>query len=104
MLVNVGVLTYSLFYLASALYLFTSPTSNAQANITVTTNGTTISAIFDSSLGSASILNLVQPSISTFALTFLPNDTPRELVLTSMIITIPNATYVYPLVFVTSEA
>ncbi|KAF9454447.1 hypothetical protein P691DRAFT_397435 [Macrolepiota fuliginosa MF-IS2] len=81
---------------ASALYLLTSSTSNAQANITVTTNGTTISALFDSSLGAASILNLIQPSITTFALTFMPNDTPQEFTLTSAIITIPNNTINHP--------
>ncbi|KAJ3562570.1 hypothetical protein NP233_g9488 [Leucocoprinus birnbaumii] len=76
----------------SALYLNTTEASNAQANITVTTNGTTISAVFDSRLGSASILNLVSSTVTTFALTFMPSNGTTSLELTSLILTVPNGT------------
>ncbi|KXN91103.1 hypothetical protein AN958_02878 [Leucoagaricus sp. SymC.cos] len=74
----------------SALYLFTSKSSNARANITITNNGTTIAAVFESTLGLASILGLEASTATTFALTFLPTNTAQELDLTSLIITISN--------------
>ncbi|TFK39675.1 hypothetical protein BDQ12DRAFT_704659 [Crucibulum laeve] len=58
---------------ATALFLTTSPSSVALVNITVSTPRTAVSALFDSSLGSASILDLDNGEVTTVVLSYVDN-------------------------------
>ncbi|KIK05732.1 hypothetical protein K443DRAFT_3723 [Laccaria amethystina LaAM-08-1] len=78
---------------ASALYIFTSPLSNATVNVTVSANGVAISNLFNSTIGSASVVSLPQDSTTTFSATFIPALSPTVFGVQALLITVPaNAT------------
>ena len=89
-------LSYEFNVLASALYILTSPLSNATVNITVSANGVAISNLFDSTIGSASVVSLPQNSTTTFSATFVPALSPTLFGVQALLITVPANAYGLP--------
>jgi hypothetical protein len=87
------VLSYKFYVLASALYIFTSPLSNATVNVTVSANGVAISNLFNSTIGSASVVSLPQDSTTTFSATFIPALSPTLFGVQALLITVPANAY-----------
>jgi len=58
------------------LFLSTSSTSNATVNITASSNGVALSTVFNTTLRSATIVNLQLEDVSQLTITFLPSNTP----------------------------
>ncbi|RDB18528.1 hypothetical protein Hypma_000235 [Hypsizygus marmoreus] len=58
---------------ASALYLSTSALSNSTTNITVSNNGTSTAAVFNSSVGVIAVINLPEAETTTVAITYIPD-------------------------------
>ncbi|KAF5379405.1 hypothetical protein D9615_006494 [Tricholomella constricta] len=84
---------------ASAFYLSTSSLSNATTNITVSNNGTTSAAAFNSSVGIVSVYNLPESTISTVAITFIPDASPTRLDIGDIILTVagePVTSIIFP--------
>ncbi len=59
---------------ATDLFLTTLPSSNATVNLTVSSNGTSVSRLFNSTLGMASIIQLPENAVSQLAITFVPSN------------------------------
>ncbi|KAG6834318.1 hypothetical protein H0H93_010504 [Arthromyces matolae] len=66
----------------------TSPFANATTNITISNNGTVLAAVFNSSVGMVSILNLVESQLSTVAITFIPVALPTRLDIGNITLTV----------------
>ena len=86
-------LSYECNVLASALYILTSPLSNATVNITVSANGVAISNLFNSTIGSASVVSLPQNSTTTLSATFVPALSPTLFGVQALLITVPANAY-----------
>ncbi|KAF8972719.1 hypothetical protein BDZ97DRAFT_1605360, partial [Flammula alnicola] len=69
------------------LFLTTLPSSNATVNITVSSNGTAVSTLFNSTFGSVTVINLPGDVVSLFTITFVSSTTPTRFDLQSIIIT-----------------
>ncbi|KAF8909257.1 hypothetical protein CPB84DRAFT_1743849 [Gymnopilus junonius] len=81
-----------MFFTFRALPYNTS-SSNATMNVTVSANGTAVSAIFNSSLESIRAVNLPGSEATFLSITFLPSSTPTRFDLQSVTITVAaNAT------------
>ncbi|KAF9479569.1 hypothetical protein BDN70DRAFT_806792 [Pholiota conissans] len=78
-----------LFFQFRALNLFlsTSNTSNATVNITASSNGIALSALFNTTLHSATIINLQSKDVSLLTITFIPSTTPTIFALEGINIT-----------------
>ncbi|PPQ86539.1 hypothetical protein CVT25_007197 [Psilocybe cyanescens] len=74
---------------AFALGITTLPSSNATVNVTISANGIVVSSLFNSSLGSLTVVNLPDNNVSLFTINFIPSSTPTRFDLESLIITIP---------------
>ncbi|KAF8159292.1 hypothetical protein B0H34DRAFT_654947 [Crassisporium funariophilum] len=74
---------------ASTLYLTTLPSSNATANITISSNGVVVSSLFNSALGFVTIVDLPESQPVLLTITYIPGDTPTQFALESLVITVP---------------
>ncbi|KAF8202346.1 hypothetical protein BJ912DRAFT_439058 [Pholiota molesta] len=75
------------------LFLSTSSTSNATVNVTASSNGMALSTLFNTTLRSATIINLQLEEVSLLTITFVPSSTPTRLDLEAITITtVDNAT------------
>ncbi|KAF9528905.1 hypothetical protein CPB83DRAFT_853404 [Crepidotus variabilis] len=75
---------------ASKLHMAASSASNATINITLSSNGISLTSTFNSSMGSASIINLPQNRITLLTLSLNPSPVSTIFELTSISITIPS--------------
>ncbi|KAJ3807948.1 hypothetical protein F5876DRAFT_47061 [Lentinula aff. lateritia] len=73
---------------ASALFLSTSPSSNASFEIAVSAGNTSVSVLANSSIGVAAILNLPENEITTLSLTFILGQLPAHLDIGTITITV----------------
>lgn len=78
---------------ATDLFLTTLPSSNATVNLTVSSNGTSVSRLFNSTLGMASIIQLPENAVSQLAITFVPSNVSTQFVLQEIAITTPQNGY-----------
>ncbi|KAF8806806.1 hypothetical protein BYT27DRAFT_7190483 [Phlegmacium glaucopus] len=74
---------------ASSFFLTTLPSSNASVNITVSAGGVDVWAIFDSSLGSVSVVNLPQNETALVSITYMPTVNATQFDLRSLVLTVP---------------
>ncbi|KAF4611122.1 hypothetical protein D9613_007176 [Agrocybe pediades] len=78
---------------AFELHLTTSPSSNATVNVTVSSNGIVVSSVFNSSVGSVSIVNLPENDTSVMTINYISSSIPTRLDLEALEITVlANAT------------
>ncbi|KAF8238177.1 hypothetical protein L208DRAFT_363234 [Tricholoma matsutake] len=86
-----GSIIPQMFFQARArdIYIYPFNLSNATANITVTTNQSSISTNFNSSVGVIAILNLLESQTTVVALTFVPSFSASRLDIGSLILTVP---------------
>ncbi|KAJ3881598.1 hypothetical protein F5051DRAFT_425713 [Lentinula edodes] len=73
---------------ASALFLSTSPSSNASFEIAVSAGNASVSVSANSSIGVAAILNLPENETTTLSLTFIPGQSPSHLDIGTIAITV----------------
>lgn len=85
----------SLFYhcssrmIASRLIMNALPSSNASVNISLSSGGTEVSSVFDSSLQTLSVVNLPQNLTTLLTVTYILSEQPTLFGLASFIITVP---------------
>ena len=76
--------------LAASGVIFTIlPSSNATVNITISAAGLVVSQTFDSTVGSASIVNLPKNDVALLTLTVIPETPSTRFDLGSLTITVP---------------
>lgn len=73
----------------SRLTMNAIPSSNATVNITLSGGGIQISNLFDSSLGTVTVVNLPQDQTTHLTVTFVPSAGPTVFGLESFVITVP---------------
>lgn len=73
----------------SKLVMSTIPSSNATVNVTISSGGIQIWSLFDSSLGSVTIVNLPSNLTVLVAVTYMPADDPALFGLQSFTVTAP---------------
>ncbi|KJA28216.1 hypothetical protein HYPSUDRAFT_809084 [Hypholoma sublateritium FD-334 SS-4] len=74
---------------ATDLFLTTLPSSNATVNLTASSNGTSVSTLFNTTLGMAAIVNLPENVVSQLTITFIPSNVSTQFVLQGIAITTP---------------
>ena len=72
----------------SRLVMTAIPSSNATVNVTISSGGIQIWSLFDSSLGTVTIVNLPS-NLVLVAVTYMPSDDPALFGLQSFIVTAP---------------
>jgi hypothetical protein len=69
--------------------MHTLPTSNATVNITLSSGGVQVWSLFDSSIGTVSVVNLSQDQPTLLTVTYIQSETPALFGLESFTITVP---------------
>lgn len=75
--------------IASRLIMNALPSSNASVNISLSSGGTEVSSVFDSSLQTLSVVNLPQNLTTLLTVTYILSEQPTLFGLASFIITVP---------------